>query len=269
MSDIVQEFFNLRRRPFDKDLPDEALWLDDDRKDAIDRLADAVTARQHAVVLGEPGVGKNCIVRGLRARLSPVHFRLSYVAHVALAKRDFYKQICNSLGIEAKLLPASMYAAIQKDLASIAEQRVHPVLILDEAHLMPDSSLGTLHMLANFEWDKEPIVSIVLVGLPELGDRLKIGVHRSLRTRIAHKIEVVPASAEMTAQYVTKRLADAGATDDLFARDALTMIHELTGGVLRSIDVLADASLRVAAHRKVRHIDRQLVKRAFEHTPLA
>ncbi len=124
-------------------------------------------------------------------------------------------------------------------------------------------------MLANFEWDKDPIVSIVLVGLPELGDRLKIGVHRSLRTRIAHKIEVVPASAEMTAQYVTKRLADAGAKDDLFARDALTMIHELTGGVLRSIDVLADASLRVAAHRKVRHIDRQLVKRAFEHTPLA
>lgn len=103
MSDIVQEFFNLRRRPFDKDLPDEALWLDDDRKDAIDRLADAVTARQHAVVLGEPGVGKNCIVRGLRARLSPVHFRLSYVAHVALAKRDFYKQICNSLDPRRKV----------------------------------------------------------------------------------------------------------------------------------------------------------------------
>jgi type II secretory pathway predicted ATPase ExeA len=269
MSDTTQEFFGLRRRPFDKDVPDEALWLDDGRKDAIDRLADAVTARQHAIVLGEPGVGKNCVVRGLRARLSPVHFRLTYVAHVSLGKRDFYKQICLALGIEAKLMPATLYAAIQHNLVTIAKERVHPVLVLDEAHLMPDSSLGTLHVIANFDWDAEPIVSIVLIGLPELAERLKLGVHRSLLTRIGHKIEIAPATPEDTARYVRARLNDAGAKADLFAPDALVVLHELTGGVLRSVDVLADATLRVAAHRKLKVVDRNAVRTAFPLTPLA
>jgi hypothetical protein len=68
---------------------------------------------------------------------------------------------------------------------------------------------------------------------------------------------------------VTKRLEDAGARQSLFAPDALVVVHELTGGVLRSIDVLADASLRVAAHRKKKLIDRGLVRDAFKLTPLA
>lgn len=269
MSDLIQEFYGLRRRPFDKDVPDEALWMDDGRKDAIDRLAEAVTARQHAVVLGEPGVGKNCVVRGLRARLSPVHFRLTYVAHVSLGRRDFYKQICNSLGVECKLMPATLYATIQQNLQSLAKERIHPVLVLDEAHLMPDSSLGTLHVLANFEWDAEPVVSLVLIGLPELAERLKLGVHRSLLTRIGHKIEIAPATPDDTARYVRARIGDAGGKVELFAPDALVVLHELTGGVLRSIDVLADATLRIAAHRKLRVIDRQIVRAAFPNTPLA
>ena len=269
MIDAAQEFFQLRRRPFDKDLPDEALWLDPDRTDAVDRLVGAVHARQHALVVGVPGVGKNCVVRGLRARLSPVHFRLTYIANVSLGKRDFYKQICLALGVECKLMPATLYAAIQNNLAALARERVHPVLVLDEAHLMPDSSLGTLHVLANFQWDAEPVVSIVLVGLPELGERLKLGLHRSLLTRIGHKIEIVPATAEQTAAYVNKRIEDAGARGALFAPDALTVLHELTGGVLRSVDVLADASLRVAAHQKKKLVDRGVVRAAFSLTPLA
>jgi type II secretory pathway predicted ATPase ExeA len=143
------------------------------------------------------------------------------------------------------------------------------VLILDEAHLMPDSSLGTLHVLANFEWDAEPVVSLVLIGLPELAERLKLGVHRSMLTRIGHKIEIAPATPEDTVRYVSARLHDAGAKSDLFAPDALVVLHELTGGVLRSIDVLADATLRVAAHRKLKIIDRNAVRTAYPHTPLA
>lgn len=269
MIDQTQEFFQLRRRPFDKDLPDEALWLDPDRIDAIDRLVDAVRARQHALVLGEPGVGKNCVLRGLRARLPSVHYRLNYVAHVSLGRRDFYKQVCLALGIECKLMPATLYAAIQNNLAALARERVHPVLVLDEAHLMPDSSLSTLHVLANFQWDAEPVVSIVLVGLPDLGDRLKLGIHRSLLTRIGHRIELTPASPEQTSAYVQKRVEDAGARAALFSPDALATLHELTGGVLRSVDVLADTSLRLAAHQKKKLVDRTVVRAAFPLTPLA
>lgn len=268
MADPVQSFFHLRRRPFDKDLPVPALWVDDARTEAIDRLVDAVTARQHVLVTGESGVGKNCVLRALNARLSAVHFRTVYVAHNALGRRDFYRQICAALGVQCKLMPATLFAAIQADLQRLAQERVHPVVVFDEAQLMPDASLATLHILANFAWDSAPVVTFILVGLPELHARLKLGIHRSLLTRIAAHVELVPATADQTAAYVRHRLADAGGDPELFLPEAIPVLHEATGGVLRSLDVLADAALCLAAHRNLRRIDRAVVQQALHHTPL-
>lgn len=270
MSDRIQEAFGLRRRPFGKDLPPEAMWLDQTRQSAVDTLIDIVTARQHALVTGESGVGKTCVLRALRAKLSPVHYRLVYVSHVTLGKRDFYRQVCLALGIESRGMPAAMFEAIQRNLHQLtAEHRQHPVLILDEAQLIPDDTLAHLHVLANFDWDSQPMLSLVLVGLPELGDRLKLGIHRSLLTRVAAKVEVLPTSPEHTMNYVRQRIKDAGGKSEIFAPDGYALLHELTGGMLRSVDVLAEAALRLAAHTDVRIVDRALVRRAFQLTPLS
>ena len=74
---------------------------------------------------------------------------------------------------------------------------------------------------------------------------------------------------DQTATYVRKRLADAGAKGELFAPDALVVLHELTGGVLRSVDTVAEQALRIAAQQDVRLVDRAIVKKAFKATPLA
>jgi type II secretory pathway predicted ATPase ExeA len=270
VSDVLISAFNLRRKPFGKDVAVDDLWVDDDRRDAVDRLIAAVTRWDSVLVKGEPGVGKNCVLRAMRGALSPVHFRPVYVANVTLGRRDFYRQVSLVLGIEPKGTPAALFEAIQRDVENLhREHRVHPVLVLDEAQLMPDSTLGHLHVLMNFAWDSEPLLSVVLVGLPELHDRLKLGIHRSLLTRLTTCIEVPPARAEQTAAYVRKRLADAGAKGELFAPDALTVLHELTGGLFRSVDVLAEASLRIAAQQDVRLVDRAIVRKALQLTPLA
>jgi type II secretory pathway predicted ATPase ExeA len=270
MSDILQSAFSLRHSPFAPDVAAEDLWLDDARKDAIDRVVDAVSRRRHVLVKGEAGTGKNCLLRAMRSRLSSVHYRTVYVANVTLGRRDFYRQVCSALGIVPKGTPAGLFEAIQRDVeAQHREHRVHPVLVLDEAHLMPDSTLGHLHVLANFDWDSQPLLSLVLVGLPELHDRLRLGIHRALLTRLSVCVEVAPAAPEQTAAYVRRRLESAGSKAELFAPDALVLLHELTGGSLRSVDVLADAALRVAAQQEIRLVDRAVVRRALQHTPLA
>jgi len=270
MSDRVQQAFALARQPFDKDVPADLLWMDQGRQQALERLVTTVTHHQHAAVLGESGVGKTCVQRALKEQLSQVHYRVEYVVHVTLAPRDFYRQLCYALGIEPKATPAAMFEAIQREcIATSAEHRVHCVLVLDEAHLIPDATLGHLHLLTNFRWDSEPLLSLVLVGLPELLDRMRLGVHRSLLTRIHTKVELSPGSPEMTAAYVRKRLEDAGAKNELFTADGLAVLHELSGGLLRSIDVLALASLRFAAAQDLRLIDREVVRQAFHQTPLS
>ena len=270
MSDMLQAAFSLQHSPFSPTIAPDDLWLDEARQEDIERATDAVSRHCHVLVTGEAGVGKNCLLRAMRARLSPVHFRVVYVANVTLGKRDFYRQACSALGIAPKGTPAALFEAIQRDVEALhREHRVHPVLVLDEAHLMPDSTLGHLHVLANYEWDSQPLLSLVLVGLPELHDRLRLGVHRSLLTRLSIHVEVAPAAADQTVTYVRRRLQAAGAKAELFAPDALVLLHELTGGVLRSVDVLADASLRLAARQEVRLVDRAVVRRALQLTPLA
>jgi type II secretory pathway predicted ATPase ExeA len=270
MSDTLMAAFSLRRQPFGKSLDSADLWLEQAHQDAITRLVGALTRREHAMLKGESGAGKNCVVRAVRDQLSPTHFRCVYVPNVTLGRRDFYRSVSTAFGLEPKGTPAALFEAIQRDVETLhREHRVHPVLVLDEVQLMPDSTLSHLHVLANYGWDNEPLLSIVLVGLPELHDRLKLGVHRSLLTRISTCIEIPTAKAEQTVAYVRKRLADAGAKGELFAPDALVVLHEATGGVLRSVDIVAEAALRIAAERDLRIVDRAVVRKAVQTTPLA
>jgi len=270
MSDRVQQAFGLTRQPFDKDLDASRLWLDEAREQALERLVQTIAHRQHALVIGEPGVGKTCVLRRLRDALSPVHFRTEYLAHVTLGPRDFYRQLCFVLGVEPKATPAAMFEAIQREcMTSASEHRQHAVVVVDEAHLLPDATLSTLHLLTNFEWDRAPLLSLVFVGLSEFHGRLRLGIHRGLLTRIHTRVELQAASPELTTAYIRQRMEDAGARHEVFAPDGLALIHELSGGTLRSIDVLALAALRLAAAEDLRLIDRTLVRRALHHTPLA
>lgn len=270
MSDRLQEVFGLHHRPFDKDLAPEGMWIDPDRQAAIERLVDTVQAHHHALVLGESGTGKTVVLRALRAKLSPVHYHLVYLSNVTLGRRDFYRQICSGLGIASKGTPAGMFEAVQQNLQSLGtEHRRHPVMFFDEAQLMQNDMLGHLHVLANFDWDSRPLLSLILVGLPELGDRLKLGIHRSLLTRIATRVELRPVSPDHTIAYVRQRLKEAGGKAELFSSDGYALLHQVTGGLLRSVDIVAEAALRLAAQQDIRIVDRALVQRAFQGTPLS
>ena len=94
MSDGIQVAFGLKHRPFSKDVEVDLLWMDGGRQESLNRLAQAVRHHEHAIVLGEPGIGKTCVLRALREQLSSAHFRVEYLAHVTLGRRDFYRQLC-------------------------------------------------------------------------------------------------------------------------------------------------------------------------------
>lgn len=124
--------------------------------------------------------------------------------------------------------------------------------------------LAHLHILMNYEWDSKALLSLVLVGLPELEANLSRRAHRSLLTRIHHRFLLAPATVEDTAEYVRYRLTGAGTDRALFPDDALATLHELSQGALREIDRLATAALREAMRRKKKLVDRELVTRVAE-----
>lgn len=257
--------FSLNQPPFAKDLPDEELFLPPSKEGLLSELLDALHARGSILLCGEPGVGKTCLLRALRHRLTePANrFRLTYCHNATLGRRDFYRQLCLALGLTPSATAAGVFYAVSTHVQMLATERTHPVFLLDEAHLLHQDTLDHLHILLNYEWDSQPLLSLILVGLPELADRLALRKNRSLLSRLHTRLRIEPLLPSDTAEYLRLRLRRAGCDRDLFDPDALALLHQATQGAMRDLDRLATHALRLAAAKKRRLIDRAVVSQAL------
>jgi type II secretory pathway predicted ATPase ExeA len=262
-SDVLATF-GLRAAPFSKEIDDADLWLPASKAALVADVEEALGDRQSVLLLGEPGVGKTCLLRALRHRLPQAGFRLTYCRNATLGRRDFYRLLCHALGLHPTSTAANLFLAVETHVHDLRRDKVHPVFLLDEAHLLHPDMLGHLHILMNYEWDAKAMLSLMLVGLPELEGNLSRRAHRSLLTRIHHRFLIPPASVGDTAEYVRYRLAAAGCDRAIFPDDALSALHELSQGALREIDRLATAAMREASRRKKKLVDRDVVTRVAE-----
>jgi general secretion pathway protein A len=197
--------FGLREHPFSKEIPDGDLWLPPSKQGVVDALLEALDERASVVLCGEPGVGKTCVLRALRRHIPTAGFRLTYCHNATLGRRDFYRQLCLALGLSPSATAAAVFYAVSTHVEDLAKERVHPVFLLDEAHLLHQDTLDHLHILLNYQWDSRALLSLVLVGLPELQDRLSLRRNRSLCSRIHHRLAVGPLTPDDTGEYVRLR----------------------------------------------------------------
>ncbi len=253
-------FFGFERPPFGKDVADADLWLPSSRKEIVNEIVEGVSEQGHVLLVGDPGVGKTCVLRSVRHRLPEAGFRLTYCHNATLGRRDFYRQLCHALGLSPKATAASLFYAVSTHVEELRRERIHPAFLLDEAHLLHQDVLDHLHILCNYEWDSKPLLSLVLVGLPDLWDRLVLRRNRSLWSRVHTRLNLGEALPEDTVEYVAHRTKSAGAKKEILSSDALSIVHEATGGHLRDVDRITTAALKRAARRKLRIVDRGVVQ---------
>jgi type II secretory pathway predicted ATPase ExeA len=260
--------FGFREPPFCKEIADGDLWMPPSKAALVDDLVEALDERASILLVGDPGVGKTCVLRALKTRLPEAGFRLTYCHNATLGRRDFYRQLCLALGLTPSATAAALFYAISSHVQDLGKDQIHPVFLLDEAHLLHQDTLDHLHILLNYAWDSRALLSLLLVGLPELQDRLALRRNRSLYSRLHHRFVVGPVTLGDTAAYVTMRLKQAGGTADLFPPEALARLHEATAGVLRDIDRIAGAALRDAARKKRKSVERDGIDRALQTEPV-
>lgn len=264
MTSDEQRFFDLKTAPFSKEISDDELWLPPSKQPIVDALCEAVKAKQCVLLTGEPGVGKTCVLRAVRSRLTSPNIRLTYCHNVMLGRRDFYRQLCVALDLRAKATAAALFYAVSTHVEELARDKIRPVLLLDEAHLLHQDTLDHLHVLLNYEWDSQALLSLVLIGLPTLEDRLSLRHNRSLYSRLHVRLRIDALTADDTAAYVQNRLEQAGTKTHIFAYDALAALHEATLGNMRDIDRFASLILSEAKRRDQKKIQRDIVMRVVE-----
>jgi type II secretory pathway predicted ATPase ExeA len=254
------DHFQFTQPPFSKRIGDADLWLTPAKLELVDELEEAVQDRSSCIVfVGESGEGKSCVLRVLRHRLKGDNVRLTYCHNATLGRRDFYRQICHALGLQPKATAAGVFDAISRYVTELSCEQLHPVFLIDEAHMLHQDVLDHLHILVNYEWDSKPLLTLILAGLPELWDRMLLRRNRSLWSRTHGRLRLPEPAPGDTVEYVLHRTALAGVERALFTSDALTMLHEASHGRLRDIDRIATASLKRAARNKHNLVDRALI----------
>ena len=259
--------FGLEQPPFSKEIDSGQLWVPSSRQHLVDAIVEACHEHGHVLLTGEPGVGKTCILRAVRHRLPEAGFRLTYCCNATLGRRDFYRQLCLALGLNPKATAAAVFRGVTEHVERLSADKIHPAFLLDEAHLLQQQVLDHLHILCNYEWDSRALLSLILVGLPELDTRLRLSRNRSLWSRIHTRLHLGEASPDDTAEYLDQRLHRAGRTTggNPFDSDAIALMHEAADGRLRDIDRIATDALKRAAKKKLKRVDRALLAGLLDH----
>jgi type II secretory pathway predicted ATPase ExeA len=256
----VLQAFGFKREPFSKEVEDNELWQPESKREQLETVIDALYRRQHVLIEGEPGAGKTVLLRAIRHALPQTRFTMTYCHNATLGKRDFYRLLCTGIGLSCRATAASMFQALTEYVEGLAtEHKQHPVFLLDEAHLMKDDMLDNLHILQNYSWDSKALLSLVLIGLPELTQRLNRRRHRSLMSRIPCRVAVGPLVPDDTAEYLRYRLQQAGCTKEIFPPDSVALLHEKTGGLMRDIDRIASLALALAYRKRTQIIHKDII----------
>jgi general secretion pathway protein A len=124
--------FGFRSSPFTKEIDDADLWLPESKAALVADIEASLAERQSVLLLGEPGVGKTCVLRALRHNLSQAGFRLTYCRNATLGRRDFYRYLCHALGLHPTSSAANLFLAVETHVQDLRRDKAHPVFLLDE-----------------------------------------------------------------------------------------------------------------------------------------
>ena len=220
-------------------------------------------------VVGEVGTGKTLLCRLLVAELEDpwvtVHLSNSF-----LSPSGVYAALARELGVitDEDLPSHQLIERIQNRVLELRAAGRRPVLLIDEAQSLPTASLEAIRLLTNLETERSKLLQVVLVGQPELDERLKNRALRQLGQRVSFSARLAPLSRGETRRYLRHRLSAAGRSTDLpFTGSAIRKLHRASGGIPRVLNLLCHKAMMSAYGRGDARIGYRHMRRAIVDTP--
>ncbi len=258
---MYKAFYGFKVRPFAKTPDPQFLYLSRCHREALARLLHAVEERDIVLLTGGIGCGKTTLSRALMDELGE-QYRIVLLTNPRLSPLEFLYALALRLGVAQ---PATNKSELLEQLGSqlfqLYQQQVLPVLIIDEAQLIPHKDVfDEIRLLTNFQLDDVNLISVILMGQPELTKRLSHPVYEPLRQRIGIQFDLKPLLREEVGAYLAYRLDHAGGKKGLFTDAAIEDIAKFSGGIPRRINQLASLALLEGFGRSVSTIDADVIR---------
>ena len=247
-ADLYADFFGLRERPFKlAPDPDFIFWSEQHRKAFTVLEYGILTHAPITLVTGEIGAGKTTLVQALLRRLED-DLTVGLVSNSQGGRGELLSWVLSSLGVEmpSDSRYADMFAALQRFLLEEYAAGRRVVLIFDEAQNLSPEGIEELRMLTNINTGKDELIQLILVGQPELRDMVRDPRMRQLAQRVSASFHLGRMDGPMVAEYITHRLQHVGGTGREFTAQACGRIAEISEGVPRLVNQLADMSMLYA-----------------------
>ena len=263
---MYNNFFGFKKTPFDIVPNPDLLFLSQRHKVALDHLEFGLMSGAGFILLtGEIGTGKTTLIRNLIRRFISRDTEIALVFQTNVSSEQLLNMLLTEFELTTKPVDKSAALDLLNNFFLEAYGRGHKVLIIvDEAQNLGLEALEELRMLTNLQSDDRMLLQVMLVGQPELKQKLLDPKLAQFAQRIAVNYHLTALGPEETSQYITYRLQKVGGSPDIFSQEAVELVHQASAGVPRAINLLCGGALLYAYADERRQVTEEDVAQVVE-----
>ena len=258
---MYENYYNLKAMPFQITTDPRFLWLGEKHSEALATLKYGILENKGFLLLtGDVGMGKTALINRLITMID-VAAIVAKIPDPGLSSLDFF----NFLAVEFKMKQqfdskGAFLINFKNFLHKAYADSKKVLLIIDEAQRLNNELLEQIRLLSNIELQNRKLINIFFVGQTEFSEMLMEDRNRAVRQRITVSYHIEPLSESETRNYIKHRLKVAGATRDIFSKDAILSVYSFSAGYPRLINIICDHALLTGYASGLKVIDKKVIQ---------
>ncbi|MGA9391144.1 MAG: AAA family ATPase [Candidatus Sulfotelmatobacter sp.] len=261
---MYKAFYSLKRNPFEITPDPSFLFPTSRHNEALAALYYGVRRHKGFVVLtGEVGTGKTLLLRSLLQLLKQSNdVAYAYIFNGRLSPVEFLQYFASDLGLPASSKnKGELLIQIAHYVIERSQKKLTTALVVDEAHHLSSEILEEIRLLTNLETPQEKLLQILLVGQPELDEKLDSVSLRQLKQRVALRSHLVPLTSNETKGYIERRLQLAGSPypSAMFPPETVAAVYQHSQGLPRLINTICENALIAAYARQMKSVSPEII----------
>lgn len=265
------DYFEFKEPPFNLTPNSRFFFEGNKHKEALDSLLYAINQRKGFIVItGEIGSGKTTVSRALINKLDK-NTEVALITNTHVNSKDLLMTLLEDLEIEFQpsFSKAKLLSRLNDYLLAQAHRGHNVVLMIDEAQNLKPAVLEEVRMLSNLETETEKLIQIVLIGQPELKQKLGLSRLEQLRQRVAIYFHLSPLDFDEMQEYILYRLKIASQSNrEYFTPEALRLVYQFSNGVPRLINQICDFALLTGYVDGLKIIDERTLQEVIGESPM-